>query len=411
MSEAGQPNGYDPAMDRLLSVEVRNFRSIETLTVPVEGLQVFIGENGGGKSSILECFELLRRTTAPQFTQELERIHGGARAMVRSGQSVATLEATIQLQPTGDLVSYKISFGGQPGWGSALFYESLTLHTEQPRLLIERAQGRTSPNALKDPTLNAPDSPIETALPFSRANSIVDRVWRVLDGIEVHLGHEVTALWRQRERSRSGVTGASSASLRDPSQLGPAKRLEHGATNLASLFHGLKNDARPADWDFTRRLVRLGLGEQVDDVAVQVVADSGFATLAVRYTDGRVVPAMALSDGQLAYLAFVGMTRSPAPRSVLLVDEPELHLHPGLAVRVLDLLDATANKSPVILATHSNDILDALEHPEDEVRIVSQIEGKTVLSSLSPGFVERWKPRTLSELRRSVGDAELRGHS
>ncbi|MER2564327.1 MAG: AAA family ATPase [Myxococcaceae bacterium] len=398
-------------MDRLLNVDIRNFRSIASLTVTVEGLQVLVGENGGGKSSILECFELLRRATAPQFTQELERVHGGARAMVRSGESVVTLEATIQLQPSRELVSYKISFGGQPGWGSALFFESLSLLNDQPVLLIERALGHATGNAHRDPTLNAPDSQTETALPFSRANSIVDRVWRVLDGIEVHLGHEVTALWRQRERSRSGLSGASSASLRDPSQLGPAKRLEHGATNLASLFHGLKNDTGPTDWDITRRLVRLGLGEEVDDVAVQVVADSGFATLALRYVDGRVVPAMALSDGQLAYLAFVAMTRAPAPRSVLLIDEPELHLHPGLAVRVLDLLDAAGSKSPVILSTHSNDILDALEHPEDEVRIVSQVEGKTLMNQLTPGFLERWKPRTLSELRRSIGDAELRGDS
>lgn len=398
-------------MDRLLSVDIRNFRSIASLTVTVEGLQVLVGENGGGKSSILECFELLRRATAPQFTQELERVHGGARAMVRSGESVVTLEATIQLQPSRELVSYKISFGGQPGWGSALFFESLSLLNDQPVLLIERALGHATGNAHRDPTLNAPDSQTETALPFSRANSIVDRVWRVLDGIEVHLGHEVTALWRQRERSRSGLSGASSTSLRDPSQLGPAKRLEHGATNLASLFHGLKNDTGPTDWDITRRLVRLGLGEEVDDVAVQVVADSGFATLALRYVDGRVVPAMALSDGQLAYLAFVAMTRAPAPRSVLLIDEPELHLHPGLAVRVLDLLDAAGSKSPVILSTHSNDILDALEHPEDEVRIVSQVEGKTLMNQLTPGFLERWKPRTLSELRRSIGDAELRGDS
>lgn len=398
-------------MDRLLSVDIRNFRSIASLTVTVEGLQVLVGENGGGKSSILECFELLRRATAPQFTQELERVHGGARAMVRSGESVVTLEARIQLQPSGELVSYKLSFGGQPGWGSALFFESLSLLNDQPLLLIERALGRATGNAHKDPTLNAPDSQTETALPFSRANNIVDRVWRVLDGIEVHLGHEVTALWRQRERSRSGLSGASSTSLRDPSQLGPAKRLEHGATNLASLFHGLKNDTGPTDWDITRRLVRLGLGDEVDDVAVQVVADSGFATLALRYVDGRVVPAMALSDGQLAYLAFVAMTRAPAPRSVLLIDEPELHLHPGLAVRVLDLLEAAGSKSPVILSTHSNDILDALEHPEDELRIVSQVEGKTLMNHLTPGFLERWKPRTLSELRRSIGDAELRGHS
>lgn len=399
-------------MDRLRSIEIENFRSIEKLKFDVDALQVLIGENGGGKSSLIECFEILRRAAAPQFAQEIERVHGGTRALLRHGSGECKLTATVTLFDGAESADYSISFGGQAGWGIALRDEQLT-HTTSAgkRVLFKRSDGRAIIRPPDEAGLQFPDgSNLELALPFVRTHAIAGRVWSVLESIEVHLGHEVGALWRQRERSRAGSSGSLSGTLREPSQLSPGRRLEHGATNLASVFHSLRNDASPAEWALTRKLVRLGLGDDVEDVAVQVVADSGYATLTVRYIDGRIVPAMALSDGQLAFLAFVAMTRTSAPRSVLLVDEPELHLHPGLAVRVLDLLDAAAARSPVIIATHSSDILDALERPESQVRIVSQIDGKTLSGRLSPGFLERWQPKTLSEIRRSIGDAELRGH-
>jgi predicted ATPase len=156
------------------------------------------------------------------------------------------------------------------------------------------------------------------------------------------------------------------------------------------------------------RLVQLGLGDEIEDVSVQIVADSGYASLALRYADGRVVSAMAVSDGQLAYLSFVALVRGSSARSVLVVDEPELHLHPGLVVRVLDLLDSAAAFTPVILATHSNDLLDALERPED-VRIVSLVGGRTQIAPLRSDVLERWRHRSLSSVRRTMGDQELSG--
>jgi predicted ATPase len=397
-------------MDELVSVDVQNFRSVSTLSVVLNELVVLVGENGGGKSSIIECFELLRKTTGPQFSQELERVHGGPRAMIRHGEASASLEAAIRLKPTGELCFYRIIFGGQPGWNSIVHSETLTLHptTGEQVVLFDQAQGRPTGRA-RPGLVSLPDQSEELGLLLGRGNSLVDRVWRVLDGIEVHLGHEVTALWRQRERARASFSGAPSTSLRDPSPLAPAKRLAPGATNLASLFHALKNDTSPSEWDLTMRLVRLGLGANVEDVVVQVVSQMGSASVALRFSDGRNVPAAALSDGQLSFLAFVAMTRAPGERSVLLVDEPELHLHPGLVVRVFDLLDAAANRSPVLIATHSNDILDALEYPEKDLRVVALKDGKTTLSMLDPDFRDRWKARSISELRRSMGDAELVG--
>jgi predicted ATPase len=75
------------------------------------------------------------------------------------------------------------------------------------------------------------------------------------------------------------------------------------------------------------------------------------------------ISAAMLSDGTLAYLCFVALARSVTDRPVLALDEPEAHLHPALLARVVNLLEVASSECPVIVATHSDRFLDALNDP------------------------------------------------
>lgn len=56
-------------MDRITRVRIRNVRAIVSLDLELtQPITVLIGENGSGKSTILECLELLRRAADPNFT-------------------------------------------------------------------------------------------------------------------------------------------------------------------------------------------------------------------------------------------------------------------------------------------------------------------------------------------------------
>jgi predicted ATPase len=103
------------------------------------------------------------------------------------------------------------------------------------------------------------------------------------------------------------------------------------------------------------------------------------------------VPAWALSDGQLCYLAIVALARLSPPRSILALDEPELHLHPGLIPRVVSLLEEVARECPVLVATHSRRFLDALSNPaESAVLCELDDDNATVLRRPDPEALERW---------------------
>jgi predicted ATPase len=117
------------------------------------------------------------------------------------------------------------------------------------------------------------------------------------------------------------------------------------------------------------------------------------------------IPAAALSDGTLAYLAFVALFRLEAPSTLIVIDEPESHLHPSLLVRVLDLCRSLAVDRPVVLATHSDRLLDALPDPATSV-VLCELDDRlaTRLLRPDPPALQRWLARY-----RGVGDLRATG--
>lgn len=75
------------------------------------------------------------------------------------------------------------------------------------------------------------------------------------------------------------------------------------------------------------------------------------------------MPAEGLSEGQISYLAFLALIELSAGRSVVGIDDPEMHLHPALLSRLVLILEDMAEHAPVVLATHSDRLLDALNDP------------------------------------------------
>jgi hypothetical protein len=183
-----------------------------------------------------------------------------------------------------------------------------------------------------------------------------------LHRIQVHLPFEVTPSWSARALDRK-------SSLRGSSLLAPADQLDKLGTNLASAFHALKNSFGRAHWDKTLEYVQLGLGQHIEDVVTWADPGGGNVGLSLKLAGlDQSIPTSQISDGMLSYLAFVALFRLDGKvLSLLAFDEPDLHLHPHLLMRVLDFFETMAQERPVLLATHSDRLLDGLRAPERSV--------------------------------------------
>jgi predicted ATPase len=98
------------------------------------------------------------------------------------------------------------------------------------------------------------------------------------------------------------------------------------------------------------------------------------------------------------------MARLHRGRSLLAIDEPELHLHPALLGRAVALLSSLEGPAPVVLSTHSDRILELLDDPVASVRVCGlEPGGRTSLSVLDREGLARWLEEygDLGQLRAS----------
>jgi predicted ATPase len=109
--------------------------------------------------------------------------------------------------------------------------------------------------------------------------------------------------------------------------------------------------------------------------------------------------ASSLSDGTLRFIALATLFLQPDMYrpSVILVDEPELGLHPYAITLLAALVKQTSVKTQVILSTQSPLLLDHFQ-PED-VLVADRVGGSTQLSRVDSVRLQAWLDKySLGEL-------------
>ena len=103
------------------------------------------------------------------------------------------------------------------------------------------------------------------------------------------------------------------------------------------------------------------------------------------------VPARRLSDGTLRFLCLAAILLDPAAASLIVIEEPELGLHPDLMPVIRDMLVEASAKTQVIVTTHSTVLADAFTDHADSVVVCEKHDGSTRLERLAQADIDRWK--------------------
>jgi predicted ATPase len=393
--------------DRLTRVRVRGLRTLDDLTLDLNGLSVLIGDNGSGKSSIIECLELLRRIgSGPNLLQELSGIHGGVPQLLRFGaQRLAfdvsakgnegDLEYSLTLVRTGDFLAIE---------RESLDVGPMTGHKE-PLPVIQRGPGfarvfdQTRRKVVDGEV--AADKTLLGSFGVLPPQVAISRMSDLLAKIRVHVPFETTPSWVSNDARRNRSPMRSSITVQ------PSEGVTRLGGNLANAWMGLRNEHDEAHWRATMEYVRLGLGPDIESVNVRPDPGGGNIGLQVKYRGLQdQVPSYSLSDGTLAYLAFVAIFRSQKGETLIAFDEPETHLHPLLLARVVEMFEELAEECPVVLATHSDRLLDSLSDPAHSA-LLCELDTRraTKLVKPNPAELEAWLERF-----RGLGQVRSEGY-
>jgi len=360
--------------DKITQLEIKGMRCVDDLTLNLNGLNVLVGANGSGKSTILEALVLLSKAAQSRFlSTAISKEHGGLMSLLRHGCTELYLGVWIESSVREPSISYSLGLGFE-GIYPMIIHESLNVfvHGQDKEPLTAITRDRTGCSVFhwgqrKLMRVNLGEDSESTVLSgYSKLVSAdilpqaIGRVKRVLGGIHTFASFDVRPMWMSLESSIP-------SKIRMPVTLERVNFLSRGGENLANCFHFLRNN--PKHWQAVLDLARLGLGEDLVDI-ITPAFNQGNIELQLKFSASEnPVPVSCLSNGQICFLAIIVMTALLKDKKgfLLAFDEPELHLHPLLLARVVAMFEELGLDHTVVLATHSDRLLDALQNPADSV--------------------------------------------
>jgi predicted ATPase len=158
----------------------------------------------------------------------------------------------------------------------------------------------------------------------------------------------------------------------------PTKSLLENLENFPSRIATLKGTP-----SIKRRLLELikDVSPGFDDI--EVVPEGGALQLYLIEGD-RKIASYRLSDGTLRYLMLLSILLDPSPPPLIVIEEPELSLHPDMLPTLRDLMLEAAERAQIIITTQSPTFLDAWTDNASAVVVCEREGDSTTLTRLEP---------------------------
>lgn len=344
-------------MRTLEKLTIKNFKSIREQTLELGRLNVFIGGNGAGKSNLIEVFRFLREIVN-QNLAGYTGTKGGADTLLYFGR-----------RRSPDM-SFRLQFG--EGDTSNAYLVELR-GTDEDGLLI------ASETAYYHEKKNYPGPYVKPVSAFTKESKL-----KAVDHIcarEVVSDLESYRVYHFHDTS-------DTAAVKGTVDVEDNRVLRPQAENLAAFLYWMQqkkpdhfrniqdtlrqiapffDEFRLAPSRLNERKIRLEWKEKGSDAYFN---------------------ASSLSDGTLRFLCLTTLLLQPELPAVVLLDEPELGLHPAAVTLLADLLSSAATRTQVIVATQSVTLVNMFE-PES-VWAVDREDSQSVFRHLSQQDMATW---------------------
>jgi predicted ATPase len=388
----------DPAAPFLTSLTLEGFLSFGPgpYTVPLTPLNVVIGPNGSGKSNFVEALSVLR--AVPRDLPLPIRQGGGVKDWLWRGEMSRAEWAQIAIEVGKEWVaqrspaSYRLRFGAR---GSAFTVlderlESAAVSPKHPKpyLYFGYENGRPMINVKQaQRALELADIDLTQSILSQRRDP---DTYPELTRLSDHLGRiPIYRSWQFGPEATA--RNACRADVRTDT-------LSESFDNLPARLAVLK--AKP---QVKRRLLLLlhELAPGFDDL--EVVPEGGLLQLYL-IEGSRSFSPYRLSDGTLRFLCLLAILLDPSHAPLIVIEEPELGLHPDLLPTLRDLLVEASATTQLIVTTHSTQLVDAMMDHAGSVLVCEKEGASTRLTRLDPEEVARWREHG------SLGSLWMSGH-
>ena len=357
-------------------VTIKGFKSIRAVEeLEIRPINALIGANGSGKSNFIEALSFLQAIRAGNLQAYVGRA-GGAGALLHFGAK------------TTDKIDFHISFNKRvnqyrltlvPTEAGALYplFEDVIFWNKMYPTPYDHSISRSGN---------------EAGISNSSISGIGGYVRMYLDSWRIYHFHDTS----------------SSSAMKTTQDLHNNRSLRPDGSNLAAFLYLLR-EKHETSYKFIRGTVRQIAPFFDDFVLDPLELNEDKIRLEWKHVGSDdYFDVSALSDGTLRFIALATLLLQPRELrpSVILLDEPELGMHPAAIDLLAAMVKSVSVETQVILATQSPTLVDRFE-PQD-VLVVDRVKGATEFKRLDSDKLAVWlEDYSLGELWQ-MGD--LDGH-
>ena len=347
----------------LETITIRGFKSIASIEdLELGAINLVVGPNGSGKSNFIGVFSFLHAIREGHLHDYVVKA-GGADKILHFGSKV-TPQLEIHISFQGGRNQYRSILGATED--DQLYPQSETVYfwdkTRYNRPYRESLQAKGVEAGISD---------------SKQVSNVGSYVRDHLDRWRLYHFHDTSA----------------SSPMKRTADLNDNDYLRPDGSNLPAFLYFLREkDAE--SYSLIRRAVQR-VAPFFDDFHLRPQKlNSGKIQLEWRHKNTEAYfAASSLSDGTLRFIGLATLFLQPQSLrpSVILVDEPELGLHPYAITLLASLVKQASIRTQIILSTQSPLLLDHFQ-PED-VLVADRVDGSTQLTRLESARLETWLER------------------
>jgi predicted ATPase len=344
-------------MRTLEKLTIKGFKSIREQTLALGPLNVFIGGNGVGKSNLIGTFRFLREIVNQNLAGYV-LTKGGADTLLHFGRK------------RSPEMSFRLEFG--EGETSNAYFVSLRGTDEDSLIVASETAYYHERKKYPHPYHYSVAAMVRESLLKQAGHITTNQVVRDLESYRVYHFHDTS----------------DTAAVKGTVDLEDNRVLRAQADNLAAFLYWMQQK-KPDHF------------ANIQDTVRQIAPFfEEFRLAPSQLNQGKIrlewkekgsdayFSASSLSDGTLRFICLVTLLMQPDLPAVVLLDEPELGLHPAAVTLLADLLKSAATRTQVIVATQSVTLVNQFE-PE-QVWAVDREDNQSVFRHLADADMSTW---------------------
>ena len=356
---------------KLKRILIKGFKSVDSqhpLTLEVGGVNVLLGANGAGKSNVIGFFQLLENLINGRLQRYVEQAGTAQTFLYYGAKKTPSLFGAFNFEDAeGRLSAYQFSLSHALPDRLIITLENVAAQKEKEGLL----QINMLQTNFKESELSSAKDPAAVAIKD------------FLSRCKIYQFHD----------------SSPEGGLRQPSFVETAHYLQSKGNNLAAFLYYLKT-SYPSYYKRIVEYVQLVMS-QFKDFYLQPRQGYVSLTWMDNSANDYVLIPQQFSDGTIRFIALATLLLQPEETmpSVILIDEPELGLHPYAIQQLAEMIKDASLHAQVIVATQSPLLMDEFELSDISIIERDEALNSTVKRELNEQELSEWLENySLSEL-------------